>query len=429
MRKFILPLLAASMFAGCSPESDVVYGRRDLPQQPKPEVPEVEPVPPDEIKWITLDGGQSQLDFNPQVDILFVTDNSESMKSAQENLSRNINRFVEGFNRNRMIDFHIGVISVWDSSERFITTKKDGYGIGELRRIKNGQGQTLQGRFVKRFKGADEILAATLKLGIAPYAEGGPEVEEMFSPLAAALKKTGRGEANEEFFRPEAQLVVVVVSDADDSTTSISPEEMAQTLFDFKGGKKDKVSAFGVLVKKSDDDAHKDYGLKVHPKYHPECFDITEVKRGGRTRTETKNNGKCKEGFGPDRLEQFIVAANPDRGTPAQIRANHIMGLVQRDFGKDLAKIGSDITMRTLAKEIFLDQRPRLDEKGQLMIRVRYGTPDQLAQGKGQLIPQAPRTGWLYDPENNSIKLSGEIEYQYQEGARFAVDMVPVLIK
>lgn len=412
-----LVLLSLLMgLAACSPENPKVYGEREKPAPEKPVIPHYEPVEPDVIRWITLDGGRSQLDFNPQVDILFVVDNSASMKPAQENLSRNIHRFVEGFRKNRMIDYHIGVISVWDSSERFSRKKQDPYAIGELRRIKNPQGQILKANYVSRFQGADQVLASTLLIGIAPYEEGGPEIEEVFSPLAAALKKTGRGDTNEEFFRDEAQLVVVVITDADDSTSAISPEQMAQELFDFKHGRKDRVSAYAALVRKEDSDKNKDPSLRIVRDQHPECFD------------GSRNNGRCT-GFGPDRLEQFILAANVERGNPSQIRSKHLMSLTQPDFGQDLSKIGSDITARTLAKTIELDQRPRQDEQGRLMIRVRYGRPAVLARGGGQLIPQKQNGGWLYDPENNSIRLSGDIDYVYEEGARFAVDLVPVTLR
>jgi hypothetical protein len=176
-----------------------------------------------------------------------------------------------------------------------------------------------------------------------------------------------------------------------------------------------------VLVRASDSDDVKDWALKVHPTYHPECFDMT-AKR-------PKNNGQCK-GFGPDRLEQFIIAANVDAGTPEQIRAKFIIPLTSKNFGNDLANIGSDITIKTLAKEIFLQQRPRFDEATQkIMIRVRYGIPIELAKGKGQLIPQQQVGGWLYDPENNSVRLSGDVKYNYLEGARFAVDIMPLSVK
>lgn len=399
---------ALVLFSACSPESSSLRTERPLVDQTV-EVPQYDKISAQSFSWITEDGGQSQLEFNPQVDILFVTDNSESMKSAQENLVTNIDRFTAGLMKNRMIDYHIGTISVWDSSDRYAATKKDLYQKGDLRFIKNSQKQNYNKRFVT--KAEKQFLASSLAIGVTPYDQGGPEFEEMFSPLAAALEKTGRGATNEDFFRENAQLVVVFLTDADDSSKGLLPEEMAQKLIEFKKGKAEKVAVYGVLVRPQDPDTYKDWDLRVHPKYHPECFEVVQKTQ--------KNNGKCT-GFGPARLEQLIVAANQNAGTPEQIRAKHIISIVSPKFGDDLAKIGADITVKTLAKEIFLSQRPRMDKNGKLMIRVRYGN---------QVIAQKAQGGWLYNPENNSIQLSGDIDYEYSEKARFAVDLVPLTLK
>lgn len=399
----------ALLLSACSPETASLTSEGALP--PAQQIPEYADIPTQEFKWVTEDGGQSQLDFNPQVDILFVTDNSDSMRAAQENLAKNIDRFTFGITNNKMIDYHIGVVSTWDSSERFAKTKKDAFGIGELRFVKDSKGSVTNQRFLSKNETTKAALAASINIGVSPYAEGGPEVEEFFSPLMSALEKSGRGAANEGFFRKDAQLVVIFMTDADDSTSRISPEQMAQTLLDFKDGRKDKVSVYGVLVRPETPDQYKDWDLRIHPKYHPECFDITA--KG------TKNNGKCTKGFGPERLEQLILAGNQDSGTPAEIRNQFIMNIISPTFGNDLAKLGNAITVKTLAKEIFLQQRPR-EANGALALRVRYGN---------QVIPQRQGDGWLYKAESNSVVLSGNIKYNYVEGARFSVDLIPLNVK
>jgi hypothetical protein len=386
-----------------------------------PPAPPSDPQPVIESKtWIADDGGQSQLDFNPQVDILFVIDNSDSMRAAEDNLVRNIGRFVDGIVKNKMIDYHIGVISTWDSSERFAKNKKDPFQIGDLRYVKDSKGQNFNQRYITR-KESPSLMASTLNIGVASYADGGPEVEEFFSPLAAALDKNGRGATNEGFFRDQAQLVVVFATDADDSTSQITPEQMTRQLVNFKGGHAEKVSVYGALVKSSDSDEYKDWDLRVHPKYHPECFDMTKKK--------PVNNGKCEKGFGPERLEQLIVMANPDGGTPEQTKDKYIMSIISKNFGTDLAKIGAGITVKVLEKDILLTQRPKSDENGNPLVRVRYGTPEELKAGRGQTIPRNDKGGWRYNPEENSIHLSGDIAYQYKDGARFIVELVPVSIK
>ena len=412
-----LGLLISSLFllAACGQSSENLQGRRDLPSDP-PYVPP--PVKVEKIDWIKLDGGNLQVDFNPRVDILFVIDDSDSMKSAQENLISNVGRFVETFNQNKIIDYHIGVVSVWDSTDRFKSFTHP-YQVGELHNVKNNRGQVSNRRFVSRTDKVKEILAPTLNIGVTPYDKGGPEKEEMFSPIDEAIKKSKHGDVNDGFFRDDAQLVVVILTDADDSTASIQPKEMAKKLFDFKGGNTNKVSVYAALVKKTDPDVSKDWDLRVHPKYHPECFTI----ENGRN----KNNGTCVEGFGPDRLEQFVLASNLGRGTEKEVRQTNIMSLIQESFGEDLGKIGSEISRRTLAKEVFLDQKPRRDDKtGRLMIKVRYGTTEQLENNKAQVINENKKSGWSYNELNNSIQLSGEINYQATENGHFEIMMAPI---
>jgi hypothetical protein len=416
------------MALGCAqPKSETLETQKPVPQD-NTVIPKYDPIPEQKFGWVTEDGGQSQLDFNPRIDILFVTDNSDSMVSAEQNLKRNIDKFTSGVMQNKMIDYHIGTVSTWDSTERAVTTKKDGYDIGDLRYVKDSKGQKYNARFLTRKTGTVDLIASTLDIGILPYNQGGPEIEEFFSPIQAAIEKTGHAAVNEGFFRDDAHLVIVVMTDADDSTKNVSPEQMAQNLIDFKKGQTNKLSVYGVLVQAQDPDNKKDWDLRIHPKYHPECF--TKTAKG------FKNNGTCK-GFGPDRMDQFIVASNPSAGTPDQIRNKFIMKITNPDYGSDLARIGSDITAKTLEKTIFLQQRPRVDDTTQkLMLRVRYGSPDVLAKGGGQLIPQGNDSqgsqnshGWLYNAQDNSIFLSGKIQYQYVEGAKFAVDLQPLTLK
>ena len=247
MKNLILSLAAIGSLIACSPKTATIYGQRELPQPAQPEIPQYATIPPDKIQWITVDGGQGDLDFKPQVDILFVIDNSDSMKSAEANLVRNINSFALGLRKNKLIDYHIGVTSVWDSTPRYVNNKNNVYGMGELRNVKDSSNQMKSERFVSKTSN-DNLLASTLNIGIASYSEGGPEVEEIFSPIAAAIQKTGHGAVNEGFFRDKAQLVTVILTDADDSTGSSTPEQLAQELFDFKQGKRDKVSFYAALV-------------------------------------------------------------------------------------------------------------------------------------------------------------------------------------
>ncbi|RYZ87591.1 MAG: hypothetical protein EOP04_11360, partial [Proteobacteria bacterium] len=342
MKTILIGLSTVSllMLSACSPESNTMVKDTPAPApaaKPTPfpkVVVEPTPTPPPGTKVVvqqpvrvTLDGGQNQTEFNPQVDILFVIDNSDSMQSAQTKLFQNVKKFADGITKNKMIDYHIGVISTWDNSPEYAASpsRQDTYQIGDLRFIKDSKGQKFGQRFLTP-KEDKSLLAPTLNLGVLSLANGGPENEEFFSPVLAALDKTGRGASNEGFFREEAQLVVVYMTDADESKTDITPEQMTAKLIAFKGGRANKVSVYGALVKPNDSDSNKDWALRVHPKYHPECFDMTKK--------PARNLGTCK-GFGPERLEQLILLANAASGTPKEIRATNIMSIVGDKFGSD----------------------------------------------------------------------------------------------
>lgn len=410
---FAALLMATSLLAACSPQTASMVTSPHYEQPPEPSFPDVNEV---KAQWTTEDGGERDFEFNPQVDILFVTDNSDSMRTAQANLVKNIDKFSDGLVKNTQIDYHVGVISTWDNSERFATQKKDPYGIGELRFLKNSKNESSNQRFVTRKE--QNFLASTLDIGVAALSDGGPENEEFFAPLMAALDKSGNGAPNDGFFRPEAQLVVILLTDADDSNKDITVKSVVDKLVEFKDGKKEKISVYGALVKASDNDTYKDWALKVHPKYNPRCFDMTKK--------VPVQNGLCKNGIGPERLEGFILNMNAKVGvTPKEVREKYIMSIISKNFGSDLARIGSDIKVKVLTKEIFLTNVPVV-ENYQLQLRVRYGTPKELAAGKGQIVPQTENGGWMYNAESNSVRVSGD---KLIAGARFAVDLKAVIIK
>ncbi len=199
----------------------------------------------------------SRTEFSPKVDVLFVIDNSMSMKDHQENLKRNIDRFVEAFEANKHLDFHIGVTTVWDS-RRFdgVTVTADKFHpLGLLYPVQNGlapaalvagQPALLAANFVNRIPGYTQILGETLKIGVVPRGTdkvdlGGPENEELFTPVIAAID--GR---NVGFIRHDAHLAVIMITDADD-VSSISPSKLQDALASAKEHDSSMFSTYAVL--------------------------------------------------------------------------------------------------------------------------------------------------------------------------------------
>jgi hypothetical protein len=224
-------LLGSLILAGCGATSTTLSVQNPAvpAPAPAPTVKKVVTTKQAPNNWIHVDGGSQKMEFNPKIDVLFVVDDSDSMKTHQQKLASNLNRFMQGFQSNKMIDYHVGVTAVWDNTPRALMARQEShqktgrrlFENGELRPVKDDNGNSTSKRFLTRSDDA-ETAANTIHIGITPYDDGGPEIEELFSPISAAIKLTGAGAPNEGFFRSDAHLAIVMVTDADDSRWSRS---------------------------------------------------------------------------------------------------------------------------------------------------------------------------------------------------------------
>lgn len=125
-----------------------------------------------------------------QIDILFVVDNSNSMKEEQTQLASAFEHFIHAFSR-RSLDFRIGILTT----------------------------EALDGSLTANRKWPQPYLTPTtvnltiefqdaIQVGIR-----GSKAETAFRPIIAAMKNP----ASAVFFRPEAFLYIVIVSDEDES--------------------------------------------------------------------------------------------------------------------------------------------------------------------------------------------------------------------
>lgn len=128
-----------------------------------------------------------------EVDILFVVDNSNSMLEEQAALAAGFDSFVaelEGANSN----FHIGVISTDQDS----ADPERGYLIGDPPFL------SIEDDYVSQFK--ERVSIGT----------GGSDKEKGLQAAAYALSPEMLVTHNGEFLRPDANLLVVIVSDEED---------------------------------------------------------------------------------------------------------------------------------------------------------------------------------------------------------------------
>jgi hypothetical protein len=400
---FSLSFFLLSM--GCQAPSQTHQSKK-VPHFEQPEIPQYEKPQIKTAQWITLQDNGFDFSYNPKVDILFVMDNSGSMKQIQKNVANNINQFVHYFVQNPVIDFHVAVTVNWDHhTEKFLATHTEGP--GALKPIPG-----LHRRFLKR---DDPNLVPKLKqileVGTLSLKDGGPEHEAFFSPIVGALEKSQKNQVNEGFIRPEAHLVVIMITDADDMTQNLSPREAAALVSATKSNPQ-QVSVYGVLVSKNDSDSVKDTGLKKAPKYHPHCF----MKKG----TLWVDNGLCPPSFGPERLEQFIVASNAYLGGADTIKENRIFSIVSRNFGQDLAKMGEDIVKTVLSeKRIPLPYRPQMDDQGHFQISVKFGSEKNKKE--------VPASAYQYLPQTNELRIPKPWTQTLNPSDRFEIKMLPLL--
>jgi hypothetical protein len=166
--------------------------------------------------------------YEPKVDMVFIVDDSDSMLNHQENLRRNVPQLVAGLASSKIINFHIGVMQIWDSyrySHMPAVCPADGHrsyeAEGGLMPLKAPQGQesflkNFSQRFVSRGDGFSEVLGASIELGENTLrhqpCEEGPEVEEILPVIMATLDNNPS--QNQGFFRDDAFKVFIILSDA-----------------------------------------------------------------------------------------------------------------------------------------------------------------------------------------------------------------------
>ena len=279
-------------------------------------------VPKESDKTITanLSVKDTKLHLKLLVDILFVIDNSGSMMSHQENLSKNTELFTHLFLKNSSLDFRIAITST-DGLDISGVVSTPGVSSGAM---PGWSGLPFRGPYHKNTPDINSELAKAFLIGT----DGSPTESVFFSPkyILSHPKKYPN------FYRQDAFLVLIFITDAEDQS-SISPIDLKAFLVNLKQDYS-KVLAYAVL-------AGKNY-------------------MGRTCETET--------GEELDKIKTFMA-----------LLGNHpIFSLCDPDFGQRLGDIGKDIISKVSAK-ILLPSKPFLPT-----IEVSYGSqkiPNSLTKG------------------------------------------------
>ena len=233
--------------------------------------------------------------FDPSVDILFVIDNSGSMEPHQNNLSRNINRFIQNFVKKSGLDFHIGVVSTdMDNS-----SWNSGPCCGRL---------TGTPHFVERTTpNFNVVLSRNMIVGT-----NGSAQEESFGPVMAALTDPNLTGSNTGFYRSKSHLAVIFVTDAEDQTR-MNVDDFFKFLVALKGDTS-KISVYGAIVPSNEKNCDRD---------EPQGY--------------------------PRRIESLLSKVSNS--------GSNVMSLCSADFGDRLASLGDDL-LRRVGSLIYLNRRP-----------------------------------------------------------------------
>lgn len=192
---------------------------------------------------------------DPKVNILFVVDNSGSMAPYQEKMAQNLERFAETFFEYSRIDYRIGVVPVYDSRYLNDTTVyasglRRMNPLGELVKLKGLPEDANQDQvFITRdTPNKVEVLKKTVQIGT----QWGPEAEESYSPVMAILNSQRNTEKNQGFYQEDAYLAVIFLTDADDVTPGVSPDQFYSFLVEQKKGQRNKILIAAAIPDRND---------------------------------------------------------------------------------------------------------------------------------------------------------------------------------
>lgn len=143
----------------------------------------------------------------PAVDVLFVVDNSGSMIEEQDNLRQNFEGFMDYFTDSGL-DYHVGVVS---------TDMDDRQQSGRLQQD-DGRG----GRYIDNtYSGADAVSSFRQRAALGTNGSR----DERGKDAAYTALTTEANSTNAGFYREEAVLSIVVISDEIDYSRKISTQE------------------------------------------------------------------------------------------------------------------------------------------------------------------------------------------------------------
>lgn len=356
-------------------------------------------VPPPPKERVSV-GGPEGVELEPaKAEILFVIDNSKSMTDHINNVSANIDSFVDSFAGRSSLEFNIGVTTVYDSRTFHSATFQRNFagtaairpngqffplgGLQAMQEAIEDRSKTKDLRFFLKHTDTDlkPKLKQLLKVGVQDLENGGPEVEEVLSPLQAIYGLRANARVKPQGFSKgrDSYKIFFFVTDAADNSKFDVDQFYVELVAAAANGQREKIMAFGALV----------------PVGAQNCKDDPGVEN--------------------DRLERFLHSAQPVFATRRENIASLCSG-----FGPKFAKFGDMIRQQTSQYRIELPSVPDFSspdsEEQEIGIFVTYGSQRLLLKDKA----------YAYDPESRTITIDPDAIKEHKAGARFHVSYMPI---
>lgn len=332
--------------------------------------------PPETHNYITVESEKMQSLGDPKVNILFVVDNSGSMKGYQDKLVKNMQLFSNRFFANTRIDYRIGVVPVYDS--KYLNDKtvyKSGVrkmnALAELLPLKGLDPKDNQSQLfiTRQTLNPKQVLEQSVAIGV----QWGPEAEESFSPVLAISNPTINHDKNQDFYEQDAYLAVIFLTDADDVTPGLSGEDFYRQLVDSKGGDRSKILIAAAI-----------------PSLDNQSADCT------------------KDGHGP--LQSFPALLD----VSGALRVD----LCSPSFGSHLASFADALVQRVASQKIGLNFTPDITT-----LQVSYG-PANSQESERVQIPRGIN-GYTFDPDKNEVSISPNFSSVGQSNSVIFVKAIP----
>lgn len=269
-----------------------------------------------------------ELVTNP-VDVLWVIDNSGSMDDDINNVSQNIPGFFDKFIQIQGANWKMGMLSTDSGQAPFLG-------------------------FATSFDVHSSNPTFEFQAALQRLVQGGSDIEELYNPVMRHLT------SYPNFTRPGADLAIISVTDEDEQSRTVHPQQFEKFLAALPNPPK-RVMAYGVLA--------------VYDP--PRCYGFQ---------------------YANSRYEDFM---NYFKGKQFDLCSNQ--------FGNELLELGKDVVSLMEKRRIPLTRVPR---PGTLKVLHR-----------GNVLPGGPEGNWTYNPEANAIEMQNldfavgdleEVSIQYQ---------------